>query len=71
MLLYKARAVCSEAVVLKPNNTEYWWRYAHVLKLLDDEVASQRALDICRNLVGSSGSGRRFERGDEEFYHRG
>lgn len=50
-----------------------------MLNLLNDDMASQRAMDICRNLVGSSGSTRSLshfhkdnENGDDsiDYYYK-
>ena len=38
-----ARSVCSEAVSLRPNSPESWWRYSVVLDRLGDENAAEDA----------------------------
>eukprot|EP00562_Extubocellulus_spinifer_P020848 CAMPEP_0178616256 /NCGR_PEP_ID=MMETSP0698-20121128/3114_1 /TAXON_ID=265572 /ORGANISM="Extubocellulus spinifer, Strain CCMP396" /LENGTH=784 /DNA_ID=CAMNT_0020255073 /DNA_START=33 /DNA_END=2387 /DNA_ORIENTATION=+ len=48
-----ARAVCSEAVSLRPNSPESWWRYSVVLDRLGDENAAEDA----RNASVSLGAG--------------
>ena len=50
-----ARSVCSEAVSLRPNSPESWWRYSVVLDRLGDENASEDARGASVSLGAGEG----------------
>ena len=50
-----ARSVCSEAVSLRPNSPESWWRYSVVLDRLGDENAAEDARGASVSLGAGEG----------------
>ena len=54
--LSTARAVCSQAVTLRPNSPEVWWRYSIVLGLLGDVRGSEDALIQSINVGAGQGA---------------